>query len=301
MVLEDVARPPHQAPRRRAPTGPRRGRNFWQRHYAFTAAVVAGTLALVVALVSTCVYAQVDAGRTITTEPTTVPPPPRPGAPSERGPDVRRAPEVLPESDLAKKAAASVRMVKTQDESGQPVEGSAFVVGSFGGQTLLLTSFAVVRAATRAPAPTITVEGSGQVTLWTWQEDKDLALLVVPGGIETLPWASGARVGEKIWAAGAGQKLAVGVVTATAAGIEHNIFTEGVRQGAPLVNQKGEVVAMASAVYNPTGKATDTVFYGVPIRAACEKVLRCGGGTTSPTSGGSGAGATTTTPPTTSP
>lgn len=301
MVLENVARPPHQTPRRRAPGARARRRNFWQRHFAFTAPVVAGALALVVALVSTCVYAQVDAGRTITTEPNTVPQPPSTRAASAPNPDVTRAPEILSEGDLAKKTAASVRLVKTQDESGQPVEGSAFVVGSFGGQTLLLTSFAVVRAGTRAPAPTITVEGSRQVTLWTWQEDKDLALLVVPGSIETLPWAPGVRVGEKVWVAGAGQKLAVGVVTANGEGIEHNVFTEGVRQGAPLVNQKGEVVAMASAVYNPSGRATDTVFYGVPVRAACEKVLRCGGGTTSPTSGGSGAGATTTAPPTTSP
>lgn len=284
MVKEDVTRE-HRSVRPAVARRYRRRRNFWQRHFAFTAAVVVTALALIVAFVSTLVYARVDAGRTITTEPSTIPRPPSTRATADNPESgVARAPEILNESDLAKKTAASIRTVRTQDESGQPVEGTAFVAGSFGGQTLFLTSFAVVRALTKAPAPPITLEGSRQVTLWTWHEEKDLALLVVPGGIETLPWAPAVRPGDKVWAAGAGQKLAVGVVTAAGAdGVEHNIFVEGGRQGAPIVNQKGEVVAMASAAYNPGGKGTDTVFMGVPIRSACERVLRCGDSNTQPT------------------
>ncbi|MGH9276829.1 MAG: hypothetical protein ACRD12_01770, partial [Acidimicrobiales bacterium] len=172
MVREDVRKAapvgPARPPRVTKPARPARRarkRNFWQRHFAFTAALLVTTLAVIVAFVATLVYAQVDAGRTITTEPSTVPRPPQAQASGEGAAStIARAPEILSEADLGKKMGASVRLVKTQDESGQPVEGSAFVVGSFGGQTLLLTSFAVVRAGTRAPAPPITLEGSRQVT-----------------------------------------------------------------------------------------------------------------------------------------
>src|SRR5262249_10565537 len=160
-----------------------------------------------------------------------------------------------------------------------------FVVGTFGGQTYLLTSFNVVRASTKNPGPGISLDGSRNATLWTWQEDKDLALLVVSGSIESLPFLSGVlSVGQKIFAGGAAQKLAPGVVNSVSdVGIDNNIFMDDVKQGAPLVNQKGEVVGMASKVYNPNGTGTDTRFTGVPIRAACDRVLRCGSGNTTPT------------------
>jgi hypothetical protein len=221
--------------------------------------------------------------------------------PGDDGPTTTKAPEVLSQDDLTKKLNASVRSVQTLDDAGQPVQGTAFVVGSFGGQTLLLTSFAVVRAGTRDPAPPITLNGNQTATLWTWQEQRDLALLVIGGSVESLPWAAAPpKNGDKVYAGVAGQKLAQGVVTGVSDdGIATNIFVDGARQGAPIVNQKGEVVAMASAAYNPGGRGTDTTFIGVPIKAACDQVLRCGGGNTAPAASTTtvpGAATTTTSP-----
>ncbi|MEW6153541.1 MAG: trypsin-like peptidase domain-containing protein [Actinomycetota bacterium] len=260
--------------------------------------VISTVLAVTAAFVATLVWASVDAGRPLVEETGdqsgdpdgTAPPTTRPITTTTAGPTG------LTEAELAAKVAASVRPVVTADESGQRVQGSAFVVGSFGGQTLLLTSFAVVKANTRAPGPGITLDGDRQATLWTWHEALDLALLVVPGAIESLPWAEAPpEVNEKVYVGAAGQRLAVGIALGSSdAWSQHNIFVDDARQGAPLVNAEGEVIGMASRAYNPGGRGTDSVFFAVPINAACERVLRCG-------SGNAGPGEATATPTTTVP
>ena len=246
----------------------------------------ATVVAVAVALVATLVYASIDAGRPVVESgPTTAPGAPQatPVTQPEEETTTTKPPENLSPEALEGKVSASVRTVRSLDEGGQPTEGTAFVVGSFGGQTLLLTSLAVVRAATRAPSPPINLGDGQEATLWTWEEGRDLALLVVPGAIASLPWinsSAGIRPGEKIYA-GAPGRLSAGVIVGTSSeGIEHNIVVDGPLQGAPLVNQKGEVLAMASRAYNPGGTGTETVFTGIPIGVACEQVLRCGGGNT---------------------
>lgn len=289
------ATPPAPVPRPvRAPRARRPRRYFHGGPLAMV--TIAGVVAVVAALVATLVYAQVDAGRKISADrPPAQTVPPRPATTADEGPTTTRVENLSPD-ELAEKVQASERAVHTFDDAGEPVDATAFVVGTANGQTLLLTSFAAVRAATQAPAPKILLGGSQEATLWTWQEERDMALLVIGGSIPSLPWATApAKKGDKIFAAAAGQKLTTGVVTGTTGNaIEHNIFTDPPRQGAPIVNQRGEVVAMASLTYDPAGKATDTVFIGVPVRAACERVLSCGGGNTV-------AGATATTPTTTTP
>ncbi|MCA1692815.1 MAG: serine protease [Actinobacteria bacterium] len=249
---------------------------------------MAPVLAVIVALLATFVYASVDAGRPIVGGPTTVPAAraETPAAPQDdERPTTTKGPENLSSEDLTKKVAASVRTVRTLDEAGQPVEGSAFAVGSFGGQSLFLASLAVVRASTRSPAPAIALEGGRDATLWTWDEESDLALLVIPGSVETLPFvSSGSSVkpGERIYAS-AGSNLFAGVIlSSSSTAIEHNIPVGLNLQGAPIVNQKGEVLALASRAYNPGGNGTETVFSGVPISVACERVLQCGTGNTGP-------------------
>ncbi|MDQ3979710.1 MAG: serine protease [Actinomycetota bacterium] len=290
--------PPRAPVRRPASTRPASTRpSFdWRGYFSprstLGAVMLVTAIAVVVSFVATLIYATVDAGRPIESGPTTVP-----GGPTETTPTVvitepqtstTRLPENLPPEALRDKLAASVRTVKTLTEDGQPIEGSAFVVGSFGGQTLLLTSFALVRAGTRAPAPPITLgDNNRSATLWTWQEARDLALLVIPGNVESLPWANAEaapKAGERIFTIKDG-RLVTGVVLATSSsGIEHNIFTDDKLQGAPLVNQKGEVLAMASRAYNPDGKGTETLYVGVPISFACDQVLRCGSGNTTASS-----------------
>ncbi len=227
-----------------------------------------------------------------------------PTVPDSAGPDgptTSKPPEILNADGIAKKAAPSVWSVATLDENGRPVEGSGFIAGSFGGQTYLLTSLTIVRAATRIPGPDVVVRNGTtelKATLWTWQEERDLALLVIGRTAPSLPWGDdnpAVKAGDKVFlvAGGAGAAPVAGAVNAvTPASIQHNVFTDERRLGAPLVNEKGQILGMASLALNPTFPG-QTDFFAVPIAAACERVLSCGGGTT--TVAPAGANATTTT------
>lgn len=217
-------------------------------------------------------------------------------------------PEVLSPEELARKVAPSVWAVQSLDEAGVPTEGSALVAGSFGGQTFLLTSLAVVRAATRDPGPEITVRNGGseaKVPLWTWHEERDLALLVLPRSVPSLTWATEnpeGRPGDKVYVAAAGGLTPGVIASSSGSAIEHNVFVDKARQGGPLLNERGEVLGMASIDFNPGGAGTDRIFFAVPVRVACERVLSCGGGnTTASTVAPSGPNATTPSPTTAAP
>lgn len=188
---------------------------------------------------------------------------------------------------LVKKVQPSIWFVSTLDEAGQPSVGSAFVVASDGQQSLMLASFNTVRAATRTPGPPIKVrKGDEELTaqLWTWQEEKDLALLIVKkGGVPKLEFAGSEPVlktGERVFAVSglgaAGGAVSQGFVAdVSSTGIQHDAAIGSAFQGGPLLNSEGKVLAMSSRAYAPLGFGTDAVFFGVPARVSCEKVLRC--------------------------
>ena len=188
---------------------------------------------------------------------------------------------------LVKNASPSVWFVNTLDEAGQPSVGSAFVVASDGEQTLMLTSFNTVRAATRQPGPKVRVrKGDEEIdaTLWTWQEEKDLALLIVKKAnlpkLEFAPTNPPLKTGERVFSlsglGASGGAISQGFIAdVSSAGIQHDAAVGAAFQGGPLLNSKGEVLAMSSRAYAPLGFGTEAVFFGVPVRAACEKVLRC--------------------------
>jgi S1-C subfamily serine protease len=196
-------------------------------------------------------------------------------------------------TSLLTKVAPSVFFVSTLDENGQPSVGSGFVVSSDSGQTFLLTSYTTIRAATRQPAPPITVTKTGQpdmkATLNGWDAENDLALLIVTkGSLPALKWAEGspiAAVGDRVFVvSGLGAKggaISQGFVADVSAnGIQHDSPIGAAFQGGPLLNSKGEVLASASRTYSPLKFAPEAVFFGVPIRNACSSVLHCpsGGG-----------------------
>jgi S1-C subfamily serine protease len=191
--------------------------------------------------------------------------------------------------DLVSKDGPAVWFVRTVDSGGQPSVGSAFVVASDSNSSLLLASFTTVEAATHAPGPGITVTKSGhdmKATLWTWQPERDLALLIVNQGNQPkLKFASGSAVktGDRVFAlsglGAAGAAITQGFVAdVSSAGIQHDAAIGPQFQGGPLVNSDGDVVAVASRTYGPLGFRTDTVTFGVPIRASCDKVLHCPSG-----------------------
>ncbi|MGH9179370.1 MAG: S1 family peptidase [Acidimicrobiales bacterium] len=188
---------------------------------------------------------------------------------------------------LVEKAKDSVFFVSTLDETGQPSVGTAFAVASDSEQTLLLTSYNTVRAATRAPGPALKVrQGEAEIKadLWTWQEDKDLALIVLAKGsvrrLDFGPDSPPAKVGERVFAISglgtAGGAVSQGFVTdVSSAGVQHDVAVGQAYQGGPLVTSDGKVVAVASRAYAPLGFQSDGVYFAPLVRAACEKVLKC--------------------------
>lgn len=192
---------------------------------------------------------------------------------------------------VLEKVAPSLWFVHTLDENGGAAVGTAFVVASDDQNAFLVTSYNTVRAATSKPGPDVMVRHGAEdikATLWTWHEDKDLALLVIPkGGAPRLPWASGSppiRTGERTFAVsglgGAGGAITQGFVADISETALQHTAAVGVQfQGGPLVNSKGEVLAVASRIYAPLGFTSDQVTFAVPIRMSCERVLKCPGGT----------------------
>jgi S1-C subfamily serine protease len=190
-------------------------------------------------------------------------------------------------SDVAGKVEPSVWFLRTLDEAGQPSVGSAFIVASDSNQTFMLTSFTAVRAATKRPGPQVTVRKGNQelkADLYTWDETKDLALLIVAkGDMKKLPFAPrdpALKVGERVFAisglGSTGTSITQGLVADVSAnGIQHDASIGQAFRGGPLVNSKGELLGIGSRNYAPLGFASDDVYFALPIRGACEKVLRC--------------------------
>lgn len=193
---------------------------------------------------------------------------------------------------LSKKVAPSVFFLSTLDDAGQPSVGSAFAVASDAQQTLLITSYNTVRAATRQPGPAGGIrirQGDQDVkgTLWTWAEDRDLAVIVLAKGnvpkLSFAPTDPPLKTGERVFAV-SGLGAAGGAVTqgfvadVSSAGIQHDAAVGPAFQGGPLVNSDGTVVGVASRAYAPLNFATDGVWFAPLIRTACDKVLKCPSG-----------------------
>jgi S1-C subfamily serine protease len=211
---------------------------------------------------------------------------------------------------LIKKSGPAVWFVRTLDAAGQPSVGSGFVVASDSSQSLLLTSYTTVEAATRSPGPGLTVRKGDQevrATLHTWQPEKDLALLIIAKGNQPklkFAAASSVRTGGRVFAlsglGAAGAAITQGFIAdVSSAGVQHDAAVGQAFQGGPLINSDGDVVAVASRSYAPLGFRTDSVFFGVPVRAACERVLRCPSGEVS--GAGDRSQQTPANPPTTNP
>src|SRR5581483_3849773 len=102
--------------------------------------------------------------------------------------------------------APALYFVHTLDANGQPSVGTAFAVASDTRQTLLLTSYTVVQAATKKPGPQLFVRhGTGNdqaVTVYTWDESNDLALIILPSGNQPkLDFSQSApKPGERVYA-----------------------------------------------------------------------------------------------------
>lgn len=187
---------------------------------------------------------------------------------------------------LVKDTAPSLFFVRSLDEAGAASVGTGFAVASDGDQTFVLTSFTTVRAATVKPGPAIEVRQRDQTlksTLWTWDEAKDLALIIVQkGNTPSLKFASSGSVktGERVFAlsglgAAGGAATQGFVADVSGPGIQHDASIGTAFQGGPLMDSDGKVVGISSRSFAPLGYQSDGVWWAPPIRDACDKVLRC--------------------------
>ncbi|HEY3810304.1 MAG TPA: serine protease, partial [Acidimicrobiales bacterium] len=192
---------------------------------------------------------------------------------------------------LVKQVAPSVFFVHTLDANGQPSVGTAFVVSSNSTESLLLTSYTTVQAATHAPGPTVFIQQGNtntQVTVRAWDTQYDMAVLVLPQpSLRALPAATptpAPQPGDRIYAVSglgsAGASITQGsVIDVSASGITEDAAIGPSFQGGPLIDQAGQVVGVASRTYSPLGFTTEGVWFAPYVEAACNKVLVCPGGT----------------------
>jgi hypothetical protein len=260
--------------------------SFFRRHFRPPSALGIIIITLVSAVgagfLSAVVWSANDNESVLGAPTPVVSPPPAEGA--GEAPTTTTTRPDLSLDGMDKKLRPLIWTVETLDAAGQPVMGAAFSAGTTEGRTLLLTSLALVEAATRAPGPEVRVRNgsfNGPATLHTWEEGRDLALLVVPRGSQpALPWAPETpplKPADQIFLV-SHDRVTPGLVTSVSPqSIQHNIFVEDPLRGAALVNVKGEVLGVASASYTGGGTPTDNAFFTAPIRTACARVLVCPG------------------------
>lgn len=199
------------------------------------------------------------------------------------------SPSVL--AALVKQVAPSLFFVHTLDANGQASVGSAFVISSNSSQSLLITSYTTVQAATHSPGPPVYVKqgrgGDVPVAVRAWDQQYDLALLVLPrGGLPKLvpaPTDPGPVPGDHLFAvsglASAGAKVIQGTIDDVSAdGLQVDVAIGSDFQGGPLVTQNGQLVSVSSRSYSPLGFTTDGAWFVPYVGAACNKVLSCPGG-----------------------
>jgi S1-C subfamily serine protease len=192
-------------------------------------------------------------------------------------------------AQILRDAQPSLWSIRTFDEGGQPTVGTAFVVASDAEKSFLLTSLSVVRASIVRPGPEILLQQDktqATATLWSWQEDRDIALLILQkGNLPKLQWAKsdGTKVGTQVFAV-SGFGTAGGAVTngfiadVSTSGVQHSAALGTPFRGGPLLDGTGKVVAVLSKSYAPFGFASDGVWFAPPVTAACDKVLKCPNG-----------------------
>ncbi len=187
---------------------------------------------------------------------------------------------------VLKTAEPSVWAIRTFDVDGQGTAGTAFVVASDDEKTFMLTSLTVVQASTVKPGPKILVRKGNkeeEATLFTWDEERDLALLVVAIGDQPpLSWASpdATKLGDQVFDVSGFGANDASIVEGRVAdvwidGIQHTAPIGTHFRGGPIIDGDGRVVALSSRTYAPLGFVSDGVFFAPPIQSACTKVLRC--------------------------
>ncbi len=189
--------------------------------------------------------------------------------------------------NLPRTAGPSVWLLETRDDAGQITTGSAFAVVPYQDGTALVTSYALVQAAATAPSPGIDLmKGNERIPaqLWSWDPERDIALVVVDREIPTLEFASeqgqldslGSRIFALSGVGGNGATASPGVLLDhSQVGLQHTSLIGTLFRGGPLLNGDGKVLGVASDNYWPFGIDPGDVRQAPDVRAICVIVLAC--------------------------
>lgn len=187
-------------------------------------------------------------------------------------------------SRLLEKVGPSMAHITGTDAAGAPGIASGFVVSSTNNDTWVITVFkpfagsAAQKTAVRVRIGNADREG----TVWSWDEGRDLALVILKVGNQpVLEWErSEPPIGSLIWAVGSAPgklKAAASQGYVIDSGPEGYLVDAGVANssaGGPLITRDGKVLGVLTLNYAPGGYSASEGWV-VPIRLACQRVLRC--------------------------
>ena len=190
--------------------------------------------------------------------------------------------------NLPMTAGPSVWSLESRDENGEIIVGSAFALIEHGdGGTALVTSYSLVVAAVTEPSPGIDlIKGNERIPaqLWSWDPERDVALVVVDREIPLLEFASergqleslGSRLFAVSGLGGNGATASPGVLLDhSQIGLQHTAPVGTLFRGGPLLNGEGKVLGVASDNYRPFGIDPGDVRQAPDVRAICVVLLRC--------------------------
>ncbi len=181
----------------------------------------------------------------------------------------------------------SVYQLRTANERGAPVAGTAAAVAKHPNGTVFVTSYSLVKSSTIRPSPAIELlkgEETIPATLWSWDPDRDLALVIVEAEVPTLEFATEEQlvssIGLKIFAmsgtGGQGSTASPGtVLDRSEAGYQHTAAVGELFNGGPLVSSDGKLMGIASTSYAPLGFAGGDVRFAPDLTGLCARLLNC--------------------------
>lgn len=191
--------------------------------------------------------------------------------------DMFSAPTDLP-SFIKSVTTSTFEVQCGKDDGGSGVVISGKSLGAT--DALVVTNHHVIKRCPDTGKVRINVEGvkyTGALT--AWDKKLDLALLSVENmNIPPLPINTAAEQGQWVMAVGAPlgyrNSVSAGIVSAVVPR-DHTITTDAVvgpgSSGGPLVNARGEVIGINTAVW----RAADGITLSTQIAALCQKVIAC--------------------------
>lgn len=194
---------------------------------------------------------------------------------------------------LPERLGPSIWAVETRDDDGRLVVGSAFAVAGHRGGTAFVTSYSLVEGSTIQPGPSLDLVKDDirmNAELWSWDPDRDLAVVVVDEAVPALELADAgsqtATVGHSVFAMGGvggrGATASPGVLLDhSRVGLQHTAAIGTLFVGGPVVDGRGRVIGVATNDYRPYGVDHGGVAVAPDVAGMCRELLSCGDSLTS--------------------